>query len=164
MREGRMAFTGYPVFLMIMMGFIFLSGAVFPSSAREMVQNSAVDSINGHEYGEDSQFVVYYFHGNKRCSTCKKLEKYSEEGVHSQQVMDRTGITLPLEIVNFDTPENNHFMDDFDLYTQSLVITEARNGQILRWENLDQIWMLVGDREEFIEYVQDEICSFVKGE
>lgn len=110
------------------------------------------------------QFIAYYFHGNKRCATCKKLEQYSQEGVHSTEIQERTGSNIPLKIVNVQTSENSHFIRDFDLFSQSLVITEVKNGRISRWKNLDQIWMLVRDRKKYIQYVQDEICSFVKEE
>lgn len=139
---------------------IILSGAFYPAAAEDLGQNtSGIESSNS-----DDNYVAYYFHGNKRCSTCKKLEQYSEEGVHSTELIERTGLNIPLKIVNVQTPENSHFMNDFDLYTQSLVITEITDGRVSRWENLDQIWMLVRDKEKYIKYVEDEICSFVKGE
>lgn len=108
------------------------------------------------------QYVAYYFHGNMRCPTCKKLEQYSQEGINSTQILERTGLNIPLKIVNVQIPENSHFIQDFELYSQSLVITEVKDDRISRWKNLDQIWMLVRDRDKYLQYVIDEICTFVK--
>ncbi len=56
--------------------------------------------------------------------------------------------------VNVDEKENAHFVDDFQLVTKAVVLVEYRAGTIARWENLDKIWTLVRNKENFVEYVQ----------
>ena len=49
-----------------------------------------------------SSFLVYYFHGDARCSSCIKLEKYTEEAVkgHFQTEIESGKITF--QVVNVE--------------------------------------------------------------
>jgi hypothetical protein len=35
------------------------------------------------------------------------------------------------------------------------------NGEETAWKNLDQIWKLVGDKDDFIDYIQSETRAFI---
>ncbi len=63
-------------------------------------------------------------------------------------------------MVNIDEPENKHFVEDFELVTKSLVLAEYQDGEVIRWENLKQVWQLVRDKERFLDYVRDSTRSF----
>ncbi|MBU0984521.1 MAG: hypothetical protein KKA42_11660 [candidate division Zixibacteria bacterium] len=107
-------------------------------------------------------FVAYYFHGNRRCPTCQKLESYSNAAVTSGFVDQLTDHTLEWQVVNYDEPGNEHYLDDFEMTNQSVVITRVDGGQITDWSNLSQIWELVGDEAEFTAYVQGEFKAFME--
>ena len=70
---------------------------------------------------------------------------------------------LEFKIVNYEEPDNSHYIEDYKLYTKSIVLVEMHENEQVRWKNLDKIWRLVGSKEEFIDYVQDEIRSYVQG-
>lgn len=116
----------------------------------------------GEVSSEGKYYVAYYFHGNKRCSTCEKLESYSYEAVSSEKVHEASEVPVIWKVVNMDAPEYCHFTDDFDLYTQSLIIAEYSGESITRWKNLDEIWMLVRNKTDFLEYVTEEVCMFLR--
>jgi hypothetical protein len=105
--------------------------------------------------------VVYYFHGNARCATCKTIEAYADEAVHAAFAEDLEEGALEWRVVNIDEPENRHFIQDFQLVTRSVVLAEYRDGEVVRYENLDQVWRLVRDKERFLAYVQDETRGFL---
>ncbi|MFO7616170.1 MAG: hypothetical protein R6V75_02880, partial [Bacteroidales bacterium] len=44
-----------------------------------------------------------------------------------------------MRVVNIDEPENRHFIQDFQLVTRSVVLAEYRDGEVVRYENLDQV-------------------------
>jgi len=105
--------------------------------------------------------IVYYFHGNVRCATCKKIEAYADEAVHAAFGEDLDDGTLQWRVVNIDEPANRHFIQDFQLVTRSVVLAEYRDGKVVRSTNLDQVWQLVRDKQRFVDYVQSETKAFL---
>lgn len=108
--------------------------------------------------------LVYYFHGTTRCATCRKLEAFSLEAVQRgfSEALQRGD--LRWQILNVDEPENEHFVDDYQLYTRSLVVAKTSDGKQTEWKNLEKIWELVGDKRAFMSYVQDEIRTYMGDE
>ena len=64
-------------------------------------------------------------------------------------------------VLNTDEPENRHYLDDYQLYTKSLVLSKIEDGKETDWENLEKVWQLLGDKDDFIQYVQTEVKSFL---
>ena len=108
--------------------------------------------------------VVYYFHGNARCATCKTIEAYADEAVHAAFAGELEDGALKWRVVNIDEPENRHFIQDFQLMTRSVVLAEYRGGEVVRFENLDQVWRLVRDKERFLAYVQASTREFLEAD
>lgn len=105
--------------------------------------------------------VAYYFHGNKRCSTCRKLEAYSAEAIKGGFAAELEAGELDWRVVNTDDKENAHFITDFELVTKSVVLAEYRDGKVVRFKNLKLVWQLVGDEDGFVRYVRDETRDFL---
>ena len=110
-----------------------------------------------------SGVIAYYFHGTRRCPTCRKLEAYSQEAIASGFSDDLKDGRLVWRVVNVDMPENEHFVREYSLTTKSVVLVAVNGGREGRWKNLSRIWDLVGDKAAFITYVQGEVKSFQKG-
>jgi hypothetical protein len=105
--------------------------------------------------------VAFYFHGTTRCATCRKIEAYTDEAIHEGFVQALDTSALTWRVVNIEEPENRHFVEDFQLVTRSVVLAEYRDGNVVRWENLDKVWQLVRDKDGFTSYVQDETREFL---
>lgn len=99
--------------------------------------------------------VAYYFHGKQRCETCQKIEKLSREALESGFAEDLKSGRLERRLVNTDEPAHEHFVKDYGLKFQALVLSELRDGRQTRWVNLEKIWDLVNDPAAFTRYVQD---------
>lgn len=113
---------------------------------------------------QSDQVVVYYLHMNRRCATCGKLEEYSKDAVEigfAEQLKDSS---LVFRVVNFEREGNEHFARTYQIYSQSLILSRQHNGSETTWKNLDKIWRLVGDKDEFIAYVRTEVASFMNPE
>ena len=108
--------------------------------------------------------IVYYFHGTMRCMTCKKFEAFTNEALENNFSDAIASGILELRVVNIDEPENKHFVDDYQLYTRSIVVVRIQNGRELEWKNLDKIWDLVKDKALFMDYVTGKINSFMETE
>lgn len=105
--------------------------------------------------------IVYYFHGNARCATCKTIEAYADEAVQAAFAGEIEDGTLTWRPVNVDIPDNRHFIQDFRLVTRSVVLAKYRSGEVVRFENLDKVWQLVRNKERFLAYVQDATREFL---
>lgn len=108
-----------------------------------------------------SGIAAYYFHGNMRCATCRKIEAYSEEAITKGFTDELASGQFEWRVVNTDQSENEHFVQDFELVTKSVVLVEYEDGKVTRFENLNQVWKLVGDEDAFIKYVRDETHKFI---
>jgi hypothetical protein len=102
--------------------------------------------------------LVYYFHATTRCATCKTIEAYAHETVASKFAADLQARRLEWQAVNVEEPANQHFIRDFQLYTRSVVVVDAKDPK--RFKVLDRVWQLVRDKAAFQQYVEQEIRGF----
>jgi len=143
---------------------IVLSGKAWEQEHSQMPDSVADDTLDIDEAAKSTDTVyVYYFHGDRRCATCRKLEEYSREAIESGFKEELTESTLVWRPTNYDKKDNEHFIKDYELFTKSLILSRARNGEEIDWKNLDKIWRLVGSKDKFIKYVQDEARDFLIG-
>ena len=105
---------------------------------------------------------AYYFHGNFRCDNCKKIEQYSQEAIEKYFAEELKTKKLTFTIINTDLPGNEHYIEDYQLYTRSLVIAEFEDGKQVRWKNLAKVWDYLNDKDTFYEYVKSEIRNYLE--
>jgi len=105
--------------------------------------------------------IVTYFHGNRRCPTCRKLEAFSQEAITTAFTDKLEKGNLEWRVVNFEDEGNEHFVKDYQLFSQSLILSRTKDGKETGWKNLDKIWELVGDKDKFLAYVQTETKAFI---
>jgi len=106
--------------------------------------------------------VAYYFHTTVRCASCRAIEAYSQEAIASAFAEEIKDGRLVWRVVNVEVPGNEHFIQDYQLYTKSLVIVHEVRGQPPEWKNLEKVWQLVQDKPRFLRYVQDEMRGYLK--
>lgn len=111
---------------------------------------------------KSAHIVAYYFHGTARCPTCHRLEKYSKEAIETSFKDALMSGKLEFKIINVDDKGNEHYSNDYQLYTKSLILSLVKDGKQIKWKNLDKIWEYVGNKQKFLEYVTTEINSFLK--
>jgi len=97
--------------------------------------------------------VAYYFHGNRRCTTCNTIEARARETLSAAfPEAWRTG-RLEWRTVNMDAPEGAAYRERYDLYSSTLLLSDVEGGEERRWLELDEVWLLVDDEAGFREYV-----------
>ncbi len=126
-----------------------------------LVQEYGFSDTSPAETSKEDQVVAYYFHGKARCTTCQKLESYAHEALEIGFPHELAADRLTWRVVDTSLPENRHFLMDYQLQHQSVVLVEMKDGRQQRWHNLDQIWQKVGDKEEYIAYVRGEVDRFL---
>jgi hypothetical protein len=105
--------------------------------------------------------VATYFHGNVRCVTCRKVEAYAQEAVQDAFEQQIAAGTVEFRAVNVEEDANRHFIQDYQLVSKTLVVTEEVDGAVARWAKLDDVWTLVNDRTAFFRYVQGGVRNYV---
>jgi hypothetical protein len=105
--------------------------------------------------------VAYYFHTNTRCSTCIKIEQYSHEAIEQGFPEELKNGMLEMRVVNYEQPENKHFMQDYKLVSKSLVLVNMVNGKQTGWVNLKLVWQLTGRKDAFLNYVRREVRNYL---
>ncbi len=143
---------------------------IFQETHKNELSTGAVragEDVNGGKAGSDTAQldadvdIVYYFMTTQRCPSCMKIEAYSYEAVVKNFKDRLNNKKLVWKIVNLDEPQHNHFIKDYDLFTKSVVLVKIRNGSPVSWKNLDKVWTLLNDKNEFIAYVTEEVESFL---
>lgn len=116
----------------------------------------------GAAFGESDKTIAYYFHGSFRCPTCQKLERYSKEAIEGSFGPEMAEGSLEFRSVNVDEKVNEHFVNDYGLYTKSLVISKVKDGKENKHKNLTKIWEYVGNKEKFFDYVSGEVRQYLE--
>jgi len=105
---------------------------------------------------------VYYFHGTFRCYTCTNMEEYSREAIEANFKDALTSGKLEFLSVNVEDRGNEHFVNDYQLYTKTLILSLVKDGKEVKSKNLDKIWEYARNKQKFIDYVTSEISGFMK--
>jgi hypothetical protein len=106
--------------------------------------------------------MVFYFHGNVRCPTCRKIEEYTQEAVESQFSNQLKKKEILWQIVNYETPGNEHFATDYKLIAPTVVLAIFKNGDEVKWKSLPEVWEHVGDKPFFMSFVQKSLNDFIQ--
>ncbi len=140
---------------------LFVTASVVILIGREVSGPTADEAASAAEQMPDNTLIVYYFHGDTRCPTCRNIEAYSHEAVESAFAEELAQNKLLWNAVNYEQPENNHFATDYEIVAPTVILIRTANGKAADWKNLDRVWELVRDREAFTEYIQNEIRSML---
>jgi hypothetical protein len=132
-----------------------LAVAVAYPTLRASAQQPAAPQSGTHKV------IAYYFHTNTRCSTCIKIEAYSKEAIENGFAGELKNGTLEMRIVNYENPENRHFMQDYKLVSKSLILVNVVNGKQTEWTNLKMVWQLTGRKDAFLNYVRREVRGYL---
>jgi len=137
--------------------FILLAIIALFCSSSPAEQKTALKRFNRAD-----KIIAYYFHGNYRCASCTKMEKYSRDAITMYFDKEIKQGVISFKTVNTDLSENKHFLQDYQLYTKSLVLIAIKNNKILKWKNLGKIWQHLNNKNDFYKYVQTETRKFLE--
>ena len=129
-----------------------------------VVQETAPDSGDtGTTVPQDTARVVvaYYFHRTARCATCLKIENEARAEIERSFGVELNRGEMMFRSVDIEQRGDEHFKHDYQIVSQALVLVDYRQGIRHRWRNLDRVWELVGDEDQFNAYVYDEVRAFL---
>jgi hypothetical protein len=108
-----------------------------------------------------TELLVYYMDMGKDCTTCLNLESYTREALDTYFAADLASGRIQWRTADLDDPANAHFVDEFGLYTKSVVLVRFKSGAQTRFDSLSRIWELVYDKDAYIAYIRDEVSGFL---
>jgi len=106
--------------------------------------------------------IVYYFHSTRRGFSCRLMESLAEEVVKTEFGADLKQARLEFHSVNTDKSQNRHFISDYGLHTQSIVLSEFRGGREVRHKILVRIWALLHQKAGLQRHIQGEVRAYLK--
>lgn len=109
-----------------------------------------------------NKVIAYYFHGSYRCYSCTMIEKYAKEAIEADFKDELTSGKLEFKAVDVEEPKNRHYVDEYQLYSKSLVISLIQNGKEVKSKNLEKVWMYLSNKQKFIGYVVENIRDLLK--
>ena len=124
---------------------------------------NATDESTTNPQNAQKKLVVYYFYTTARCYSCNMIENLTKTAVQ-EGFKDLVGKgCIEFKALNIESPGNEHFVQDYKLYTKSVIMSDLQSGKESRWKNLDQVWVLLRDESKFIDYVKREVKTYLEG-
>ncbi len=134
------------------------SGTVSGNTAKTVKNDTAI----AQNSKQDSRLlIVYYLHGTFRCQSCNTIERLTKEAVEQGFANQISKGRIQLKILNVEEPGNEHYVEDYKLYTKSVILSDIRDGKEVQWKNCEKVWTLLHDQAKFIEYIQSEVRNYL---
>jgi len=125
---------------------------------------AAAASTAGSAQTLEDGLVVYYFHGDIRCPTCRAIESQTHETVQNDFATQLDSGQMAWKVLNYEKPEATDLAKKFDVHMANVVLAQMAGGEITNWKRLDQVWALVGDKPAFAEFVRTEINQMLQAD
>lgn len=141
-----------------------LASLLLAVSAPMAADKPAATAPAAAERAASVQVLAYYFHGTVRCETCQKIEKQAREAIERRFAFEVAEKLLLFKPVNYDKPENAHFLKDYKLPCPSLVVVRQQGGKDEKWKLLDKTWEYYENPLKFNEYVETEVDKLLRND
>jgi hypothetical protein len=158
---------------------VFVFGSLAFLAVKESRQRTAPGRVaaRGQELGSSSvqplqtvsapkaqaaKVIAYYFHTTYRCATCRRIETYSRVAIETAFAQELQDGRLEFRLVNCELPANQHYVQEYNLFTKSLVLVRMKEGKQIEWTNLSHVWDYVRDMPTFLAYVQGEVRKYLE--
>jgi hypothetical protein len=106
--------------------------------------------------------VACYFHRTNRCPTCRKISAYIEESLNSGMAKEMKDGSVALQMIDFQDPKNQQYTEAYKITGPTLVLMDVRDGKVASWKPAPKVWSLVGKKDAFFKYVQDEVRVYLE--
>ncbi|MBW7866114.1 MAG: hypothetical protein H3C30_17085 [Candidatus Hydrogenedentes bacterium] len=148
--------TQVPKFLFVLLSASLIFAGCSPSAPAPAAKDGATGTT-------PDAIHVYYFHRTLRCPSCERIEAWTKTTVENSFPVELESGKVVWRSINLDEPEFAHFNGDYDLNTQSVVVSEWKNGRETHWKNLEEVWELLDDQPGFQQYIEAEVRGFLSG-
>lgn len=140
---------------------VLIVKAVSPPPGAPLAVAETVNPAQAPTLAIADGFKVYYLHGNIRCPTCRTIEATAREAVEIGFGEQMANGQLEWQVINYETPGNEHYTTDYEVVAPTVVMAEFEGGKQKKWKAVPEVWDVVNDRVAFIELVQNRLNEFM---
>jgi hypothetical protein len=108
------------------------------------------------------RIVVMYFHRTVRCPTCRKMGGYAEEAVKKGFAKQIKAGKVEFHFIDFQDKENEALTKGYQVSGPTLIVARVAKNKVQEHKSLTEMWDKVGDKDDFVKYVQDNVKSYQK--
>lgn len=139
---------------------LLLSGC---SKALPAAENKAQAAAEAKQTisAEADRVEVYYFHGDRRCPTCRGIQRTVEETLREKFSAETAAGKVVYREVNIDRDENKHFVRQFELSFSTMVVAEIKDHKTARWENCQDVWNFAHEHKKLKDYVAERVTHYL---
>lgn len=155
-------------FSMLLLAFVAVSIAFALRKVAPGTSDNQEQAVTSNEIGigttpnglsaklAQSQYSAVYFHAPHRCPTCRKIESYSHAALTPEI---ETG-HVAWQTADYTTDSNATLIDQFRVFTSTVVLVEVQAGEIVRWKNLEEVWDHTGNQSDFTKFINQAWSEF----
>lgn len=111
--------------------------------------------------GHNDGLIVYYFHGNTRCPSCRAIESQTRDVLQKDFAEPLSEGQILWETVNYENPAIPEIVKTFEIQVPVIVLAFRKAGKIDRWKRLDEVWGLYDEPVKFAEFIRREIQAIL---
>lgn len=101
----------------------FLMMFIVISSCNSQQAKSNTDQATEMQETDHQTVTVYYFHGERKCETCKAVGRVSKRTIEENFAEDQYVV---FKDINIEAPENNEIKDQFELSGSGLFLYNGK--------------------------------------
>lgn len=109
-----------------------------------------------------NRVVVMYFHRVPGCPTCQKMRGYTQEAVKGAFAKEIKDGKVELHYINFEDQKNATLTKGYKVSGPSLIVARVAGNKVAEYKSLTEMWSKVGDKDEFLKYVRDNVTAYQK--
>jgi uncharacterized protein YfkK (UPF0435 family) len=126
-----------------------------PQSASPSAQSVA--ATQGSPQPVQDGVIVYLFHGNVRCPTCLAIEATTKEVLKTRFAETLQSGKVIVKELNYEEPANKDYIQKYQLIAPTVVMVKIEKGRETHFENLMDVWQLVGEKERFSRFIESNL-------
>jgi hypothetical protein len=140
----------------VLLSFVLISiGFLIGKYSVKKQTESAVLSESGN------YVAVYYLHSTFRCETCNTIESMTRALLEREYHEALKNGSIQWREIDF--MKNSALAEQFDVAASCVVVADIRDGSVLRYRRLDEVWTLIADPPAFDVYLRPVIDDYLKG-
>ena len=106
--------------------------------------------------------IACYFHRTVRCPTCQKISAYAEEAIKSRFAKEIKASRVQIIMVDFQDAKNANLARHYEVDGPTLVIMKIEDNKVAAWKKTPKVWSLIGNKAQFLKYVQKEVLAYLE--
>lgn len=102
--------------------------------------------------------VVYYFHSDARCPSCRAIESGAKEVLDTHFAEQLRREEIEWKVLNFSKPSGAVLALKFEIKDPVVVLARVKDNEVQDgWRRLDKVMALANDKPALMKYIQEEI-------